>query len=171
MNQDSLTLYKLIVLYMLNRVAFPLTKAQIGEFILERGYTDFLTLQTAIAELADTGLLEAKSIRNRTHLIITEEGTDTLHYFENRISGAIKEDITLYFKENALELKNEVSIIANYYKSSAGGYEAQLQALDQGVELVGLRFNVPVEEIASAICDNWQQKNQEIYKYLTEKLF
>ena len=33
MTQDPLTLYKLIVLYMLNRVDFPLTKAQITDFI------------------------------------------------------------------------------------------------------------------------------------------
>ena len=34
MTQDSSTLYKLIVLYMLNRVTFPLTKAQVYDFIL-----------------------------------------------------------------------------------------------------------------------------------------
>ena len=33
---DPLTLYKLIVLYMLDRVDFPLTKSQIGDFILEK---------------------------------------------------------------------------------------------------------------------------------------
>ena len=36
MLQDPLTLYKLIVLYMLNRVSFPITPAQISEFILEK---------------------------------------------------------------------------------------------------------------------------------------
>ncbi|MBQ8591587.1 MAG: DUF4364 family protein [Lachnospiraceae bacterium] len=171
MNQDPLTLYKLIVLYMLNRVAFPLTKSQIGDFILEREYTNFLTLQTAIAELNDAGLIDAKSIRNRTHLAITEEGINTLHYFENRISGAIKEEISQYLKDNEFDLRNEVSIVANYYKSTAGGYEAELQALDKGVELINIRLNVPIEEIATTICDNWQKKNQEIYQYLTEKLF
>ena len=34
MLQDPLTLYKLIVLYMLNRVTFPLTAAQVSDFIL-----------------------------------------------------------------------------------------------------------------------------------------
>ena len=40
--QDPLTLYKLIILYMLQRVDFPLTKAQISDFILEKQYTRFL---------------------------------------------------------------------------------------------------------------------------------
>ena len=47
MLQDPLTLYKLIVLYMLNRVTFPLTAAQISDFILGREYTNFITLQQA----------------------------------------------------------------------------------------------------------------------------
>ena len=38
--KDLLTLYKLIVLYMLSCVDFPLTKAQIGDFILEKEYTE-----------------------------------------------------------------------------------------------------------------------------------
>jgi hypothetical protein len=86
MTQDSLTLYKLIVLYMLNKVSFPMTKAQVGDFILEKEYTTFLTLQQAMSELIDAKLITAESIRNRTHLAITEEGKNTLYYFENRLS-------------------------------------------------------------------------------------
>ena len=40
-----LKLYKLIILYILNRVDFPLTNAQISEFILEEGYTTYFKLQ------------------------------------------------------------------------------------------------------------------------------
>lgn len=42
MNQDTLMLYKLMVLYMLNKVDFPLTNSQISEFILDKGYTIIL---------------------------------------------------------------------------------------------------------------------------------
>ena len=47
MLQDPLTLYKLIVLYMLNKVSFPLSSSQISDFILEKDYTNFLTSETA----------------------------------------------------------------------------------------------------------------------------
>ena len=93
MMQDPLTLYKLIVLYMLDRVTFPLTKAQISDFIQEKEYTNFFTLQQVISELIDSGLITARSVRNRTHLVITDEGRETLHFFENRISDAIRQDI------------------------------------------------------------------------------
>lgn len=171
MTQDPLTLYKLIVLYMLNRVTFPMTKAQISDFILEKEYTNFLTLQQVINELIDAHLVDAQSIRNRTHLLITPEGKDTLGFFENRISPAIKEDINVFFCENEYTMRNEVSILADYYKSTSGEYEAHLVAKDKGISLVEIKLSVPTEDTAAAICDNWQQKNQEVYQKLIEQLF
>ena len=161
--QDPLTLYKLIILYMLQRVDFPLTKAQISDFILEKQYTSFLTLQQVISELIDAD--------NRTHLSITKEGRQTLDFFSNEISDTIKEEINTYLKENEMTLRNEVSILADYYKSTSGEFEAHLTAKDKEVTLLDIIISVPVEETAASICDNWQKKNQEIYQYLITELF
>lgn len=168
---DPLTLYKLIVLYMLERVDFPITKAQISDFILGKEYTNFLTLGQVIGELTDAGLVTAQSIRNRTHLAITSEGKETLKFFENQINDSIKTDIDAFFKENEIHLRNEVAILSDYYKSTSGEFEAHLVAKEKGVNLVDITISVPSEETASSICDNWQRKNQEIYQYLISQLF
>lgn len=171
MLQDPLTLYKLIVLYMLNRVTFPMTTAQVSDFILEKEYTNFLTLQQVINELTDANLISSETIRNRTHLSITEEGLETLNFFENRINDAIKQDINTYFRENEYTLRNEVSVLGDYYKSTSGEYEAHLVAKDRGLNLVDITLSVPTEDMAATICDNWQKKNEEIYQYLIGQLF
>jgi hypothetical protein len=168
---DNLLLYKLIVLYMLSRVDFPLTKAQICDFILEKGYTDFLTLQQAVSELIDSDMVTAKPIRNRTHLSMTDDGRKTLQYFQGRISPAIRNEIDCYFKENKMSMRNEVSVLSDYSKTPDGDYEANLQALDKGSRLVGVTLTVPNEEIAASICEKWQKNNQKIYQYLIENLF
>lgn len=156
---------------MLDRVNFPLTSAQISEFILEKEYTNFLTLQQAISELTEAGLITTQTIGNRTHIIITRDGLNTLSFFENRISETIKNEINNFFKENEMELRNEVSILADYYKSTSGEYDAHLIAKEKNVKLVEITLSVPTEDSAAAICDNWQRKNQEIYQFLIEKLF
>lgn len=171
MAQDPLTLYKLIILYMLNRVSFPLTKAQIGDFILEKEYTNYLTLQQAMSELIDSGLVTAKSIRNRTHLELTQNGRDTLEFFENRISAPIRSDIDKYFKDNEFELRNEVSVYSNYYKSTTGEYIAELVIREKEIELVNLKLSVPTEGIASSICDKWEKESQTVYNGLVSNLF
>ncbi len=171
MNQEPLTLYKLIVLYLLNKVSFPLTMAQVSDLILEKEYTNYLTLQQVINELAQAGLITAKTLVNRTHLQITDEGRNTLFYFENRISDAIKTDIGEYLKKNELEMRNESSIQSNYYKAVNGEFETELTAVDKDVNLVTIRLTVPTEELAISICENWQKNNREIYQYLTTALF
>lgn len=171
MLQEPLTLYKLIVLYMLDRVTYSMTSAQVSDFILERDYTNFLTLQQVIGELTEAGLITSETIRNRTHLSITPEGRETLTYFETNISSAIKQEINAYFKEKEYDLRNEVSIQSNYYKSTSGEYEAHLSAKDRKINLVEITLSVPTEEIAVSICDNWQKKNQEVYQLLIQKLF
>ena len=60
---DSLTLYKLIILFMLDKVDFPLTTSQISEFILEKEYTNYFTIQQALNELTDSHLVRADTMR------------------------------------------------------------------------------------------------------------
>lgn len=171
MLQDPLTLYKLIVLYMLNRVTFPMTTAQVSDFVLEKEYTNFLTLQQVINELTEAHLISSETIRNRTHLSITEEGKETLSFFQNRISDVIKKEINSYFRENEYTLRNEVSVLGDYYKSTSGEFEAHLVAKDRGIKLVDITLSVPDEGTAASICDNWQKKNQAIYQHLVSQLF
>lgn len=171
MTQDPLTLYKLITLYMLDRVTFPLTKAQIGDFLLGHEYTNFMTLQQVIAELIDAELIHAASRHNRTYLEITEEGRSTLSYFENRINDSIKEDILAFFAEHEMEMRNESAIVADYYKATSGEYEARLLIKEKDVTVVNLTLSVPDEDTAAALCANWQKKSQSIYQYLISQLF
>ena len=156
--RDFLTLYKLIILYTLSRVDFPLTKNQIGDFMLEKEFTNSF-------------LITAKPVRNRTQLTITPEGRQTLNYFRHQINHGIVEDIDQFLKKNKFRLRDESSILADYTRNATGEYEAHLIALDKGNPLVDITLSVPLEETAASICDNWHLKNQEIYQYLIGQLF
>ncbi len=171
MQEDSLIQYKLIVLYMLNRAAFPITKAQVADFILEQEYTDFLTLQQVFAELGNADMVNAKTVRNRTHLEITDEGRQTLSFFEKRLSKVTREKIDDFFRNNELEMRNEVSVSSDYYKATSGEFEVHLTAFEKKVKLVDITMSVPDEGTAAAICDNWQKKNQTVYQSLVNLLF
>ena len=54
---DTYTLYKLIILYTLNEAGFPITNAQMTEFVLNKGYTTYFVLQEVIGELIDAELI------------------------------------------------------------------------------------------------------------------
>lgn len=171
MNYNSDTLYKLMILYMLKSAAEPLTLIQIATFFIDREYTQYTNIQSHVKALEDQNFLAVKQNHNKSLISITEEGMESLQYFLGDISAEIKCDIQEYLKVNSTELRREASIVSDYYKNQYGEYEAFLWAKDRDTELVTIKITVPSEKLAANICDNWQEKNQEIYQYLTEQLF
>lgn len=168
--ESSLTLYKLIILYMLRRVNFPLTNAQLSDFILGQEYTNYFHLQQAISEMLESKLISVETIRNASYYRTTERGEETLSFFEKEISDAIKSDINRYLDEHAYEMRNEVSTLADYYSTPEHEFAVRCQVKEKNVNLIDLTMTVPTKEMANAICNNWRKKNQEIYAYLIEEL-
>ena len=167
---ETQTLYKLIILYMLNRVTFPLSNSQLSEFILEKEYTDYFTLQQTIHELTEAKLIRQEAVHNITLYRITEEGRTTLTYFVKKISSAIREDIDTFLSEHKYELRNEHSTPADYYRTTTGEFAAHCRVLERDSILMDLTLTVPVEAQAKAICDHWKGKSQEIYATLIQSL-
>lgn len=60
MPSDTFMLYKLMILYILSRVDFPLSNAQLTSFILEKEYTNYFNIQRAISELLDDEFIAVK---------------------------------------------------------------------------------------------------------------
>lgn len=167
---ESFTLYKLIILYMLDKVDFPLTNAQISEFILNKGYTTYFTLQQAISELLETNLISEETAHNRTLFHLTEEGCESIHYFSNKISEQIRQEIDDFLSEKRYDLKNEVSVKATYYRNTNLEYSVQCQVIEHSMPLIDLTVSVPSEEEAKTVVANWNAKNQEIYAYIMTHL-
>lgn len=167
---EPLTLYKLIILSMLDKVNFPLTNSQISGFILDKGYTTYFHLQQAISELIDTDLIQAETIRNASHLHLTKQGKKTIDFFGKDISEEIQKDIKEFLDANSYELRNEVSNIADFYKENTDEYIVRCQVKEKNSRLIDLNITVPTEEAAQSICSKWPDKSQEVYAYLMKML-
>ena len=167
---ESLTIYKLIVLYMLRHVKFPLTNAQISEFILGREYMTYFTLQTVLSELAESGLLHTESKSNTSYYSLTQSGEKTLFYFKNRIPKTFLDEIDAYMEQNHVKLRDEVSVQADYYKNTAGEYSVHCVVKEKYTDLIDLTLSVPDEAQAKAVCLNWKRECQPLYEYIMKKL-
>lgn len=167
---ESFTLYKLIVLYMLSKLNFPLTNGQISEFILEEGYTNYFTLQQTFAELVEAGFIREETTHNRTFYHLTEEGAETIRFFKNNISPAIQTDIHRFLAEKKYELINEFSVKADYYPTRNKDYAVRCQIIENEISLIDLTITLPTEEEAAKAANNWTQKNQEIYAQIMANL-
>ena len=167
---EAQTLYKLIVLTMLSKVDFPLTNAQISDFILTKEYTNYFTLQQVLSDLVETELAEEHTVRNSTYYHMTSKGIETLNYFCHMVSEAIHQDMDKYFKDNAIALRDEMSVRADYFENNQSEFTVRLRVMEKDSAVIDLSLSVPTENQANSICDNWKKKNQKLYAYLMQEL-
>ena len=78
--------------------------------------------------------------------------------------------IRKYFKENAIALREEMSVRADYFENNQGEYSVRLCVMEKESAVIDLTLSVPTENQANSLCDNWKKKNQKIYAYLMQEL-
>lgn len=164
------TTYKLIVLYMLKHSESSLTNSQISEFILDREYTNYFHLQQAISELVEAELIKKHTLSNTSYYCLTEDGNNTLSYFEKELSADIRKEVTEYLKSTGYEMQQRILTPADYYANSQGNYAVRCQIIERSTSLVDLNLVAPNLEAAKSICKNWPDKCQEIYAKIMEEL-
>ncbi len=165
-------LYKLIILYMLDRIdEYTLTNSQITSFILDRGYTNLFNIHESLSELIDKNFISVTTIRSTQHYQITNQGEEALLYFENRISNNIKQEIRDYFKKEKINLKNESEIFADFIFNEHNEYTVKCAIRERRETLLDIRINVPTKDMARSICDNWRAKSTDVYQYLVNELW
>lgn len=167
---EPFTIYKLTILNMLDKVDFPLSNTQLTNFFLEQEYTDYFRVQQVISDLLDAELIRTESTHNNTHYYITAAGKETLNLLKDKISDAIESDINNYFAQNKLELRNDNSIIADYYRTPNRAFAVRCQYRQKDTNLIDLTLSVQTKEQAEAICNNWKKQNEDVYMYLMDIL-
>lgn len=167
---EPFTIYKLTILNMLDKVDFPLTNTQISNFFLEQDYTDYFRVQQVISDLADANLIRSESTHNNTQYVISDAGKETLEFFKDKISDAIERDTIAFLEKNKLELRNDNSILADYYKTPNLDYAVRCQYREHNINLIDLTLSVKTKAQAEAICNNWKKQNEDVYAYLMDML-
>ena len=100
---EPFTIYKLTILFMLDKAGFPLTNTQISNFFLEQEYTDYFRVQEVIQDLTDAELIQFETTHSNTQYTLTAAGKETLGFFKEKITDGIESDVKKFFDENKLQ--------------------------------------------------------------------
>ena len=170
MQSESMMLYKLIILYILDRMNFPITNTELTRFILEKEYANYITIQETLEDLIEDGYVEVETSRNSFLYRITPSGSETLSYFYTTISVAIRDDIDTYLSEKEYELREMVAASADYYESKKNEFVVELRVVERDSELVRINLLVTSAAEADAICSRWKENSANVYAYLISTL-
>ncbi len=170
MQSEMLMLYKLMILYILDRIDFPMTDSQLTDFFIGKNYTDYFTLHETINDLTEDGFIEKEVVRNKTLYHITEAGGEALSFFFKDISSAARTDIDEYLSAQRYQLKEEQSTPADYYEIKHSEYLAECKILDRDSVLLDIQITVSNEAEAERLCNNWKENSTDIYTYIVTRL-
>ena len=168
--EEPFTIYKLTILYMLDKAGFPLTNTQISNFFLEQEYTDYFRVQEVIGDLVNADLINFESTHSNTQYTLTAAGRETLGFFKDKITDGIENDVKRFFEKNKLEFRQENFILADYYKTTNQNYDVRCQVRSDSTTVLDLTLAVTTKEQAEAICNNWKNSNEDVYAYLMDIL-
>ena len=167
---DLNTLYKLMILEMLDAISFSLTNSGISAFFLDKGYTGYFNVQNALSELVESSFVHSEVVRGTAYYTITPEGSSTIALLRSDISWEIRRDIRDYLRENRVDLREDSSVLADYQRGTSGDYLVHCWASENNQNLIDLTLAVPTEDQAKAICDHWKARSQAVYEYLMKEL-
>lgn len=162
-NSEELAQNKLLLLYIIKESTYNFTKNQLTEFILEKNYMNFFSVQQYLSELVESDFIELIEDENDQKYNLLEKGKVALDIFIGKIPEKIKKDLEIEFHSQKIQQKKETQVLSEYYQRDDGQYVVNLKLVENGDTLFSLYLNVASEKQAELISRSWKERTDSIY--------
>ncbi len=167
---EDFTVNKLIILYLLSQVKMPLSLSQITEIMLDKGYTNYFSLQQYLNELEKSTFITTSKQNNTSYFEITDKGSQTLEFFSSRIPDFTKKDLDLLIQQSWRKFKSELDIHAEYLPHKDNEYMVHCKVTENNSTLMELSINVGSKKQAIELCNKWEKNASPLYSQILELL-
>ncbi len=170
MTDLSLT-YKMVILEFLKEAGFSLTNAQITDFMLETGITNYFSVQEALHDLVNSGVVWEERTNSTTYYSFSKKAQETLSLFQEKISSNVREEIQSYLKDHRDHMQKQNAATSHYQASKQGDYLCTLRVQNEDGLVFSLSTRVPSKAMAEIICTNWKEKYETVSAAIHEVLY
>lgn len=170
MQAEVVKLYKLIILYFLEKTGQETSNAILSDFILEYRYTDYFTIQQTLHSLTEDQMISLRQTRQTAFYQITEKGAGILDDFGSQLPVDTRCQIENYLQENHISIQQAVSVNTDYTKLRSREYLATGTLKERGNILLSVSLNVPTEQDAIRVCEQFRERQEEVYQSLLQIL-
>ncbi len=169
-NHEDFTINKLIILYLLSQVKIPLSLSQISQIILERGYTNYFSLQQYLSELENSHFILTSKQNNASYFEITDKGTQTLDFFSSRIPDFVRHELDQFIEGNWRKLRSEFDVHADYTPNKLNEYIVNCKVTENNSTLIELNISVGSKKQAIELCSKWKNNASTLYSEILQIL-
>ena len=164
---------KLIILYTLEKMEFPLTENTIYDIVYYRNsWMLYMDCKEYLFKLVESNLVYKTQGRDGEEKFnITYDGRNCLHHFDYKIDPKLREQITEFTKINRLHFKRSQEYASTFFKSEDGSYIVVLKIrpdTSQDEALFEIKIKAPSRLSAIEACNRWQEQAHMAYEAIYE---
>ena len=173
--EQTSTVNKLIVLYVLEQIEIPLTEQSIVDICHGKNnwIKNYMDCKETIYNLVDAGFIyKTNGNSEEDRCTITYTGRNCLSYFYERIDPEMLEQISKYVKENRIAFKRSQEYVSTIDKNSDGSYTVCLKIGSALIDepMFEVKIKAPSRQSAMGAVNTWREKAHLIYESVYESL-
>lgn len=161
---------KLMILYIMKRVTFPMSNAELWSYFSTKETISEEVFRETVASMEESNLIRGEVLNGVLRYDLMKEGDSALFYFQKSISKETIESLEDYVSASRFRLRNETGVSTSYDKTEEGEYCVQLKVREGKTVLFEMRLAVPTEEQAAILAAHLEENAQKIYADVMRKV-
>ncbi len=173
--EQETTVYKLIVLLVLEKIEIPLTEQSIIDICYGKNnwINNYMECKEIIYNLVEVGFIyKTNGNSEEDRYTITYTGRNCLSHFYERINKDLRDQIAEYVKENRTAFKRSQEYVSTIDRNSDGSYTVCLKIRSALIDepMFELKIKAPSRQSAIGATNIWREKAPLIYENVYETL-
>ncbi|MBQ9514347.1 MAG: DUF4364 family protein [Clostridia bacterium] len=165
------SLNKLILLFVFDKMEVPLSENTVLDMCCSsNNWLAYMDCQPILSQLVDDKWIYNISSSGEPLYSITPEGRICLASFFVKIPASVREEISLFIKNNRVKYRRKQECVADYFMNKDGTYTVYLKIIEPVQPVLELKLVVPNRQTAKDIYKKWGEKAEDVYRNLYENL-
>ena len=162
-DSESLAEYKVLILYILNKVGKPISGDSLLNLVLAVTDINYFYFQQFLLDLLEKEYISTFNKEDLNFYEITDSGKKTLKLTADIVPGIIKLKVDSNFKDELDNFENEHSTVAEYTPISENNYTVCCKIIDNSDTIFEVKTFAGSREQAKQIVDNWNNNADKMY--------
>jgi len=154
---------KLIALFIIENFKMPVPNSYLVDILALEPFVNYFDLQQQMGELEEEEFVTYYIEDDARFYSLTEKGTEALEFFSSRIPKTVRERLLRTIKIKIKDLRNALSIKADYEKVNDIEYRVNLGIFEGNFDMFKVSISVSDELMAKKICAAFKNDPQTLY--------
>ena len=161
--QKNLAQNKLIILYLLHNANCILSNMQILKLLYDFEGFNYYYFKHILSDLLEKNYIMSYKQEEEWLYQITPGGSEVLELTENMLPGIIKHKLDLIIRDLLQDIKNELTISAEYIPESNETFMTKCKISEDHKTLFEVNVLCTSQSQAKKIAENWKNNSSKYY--------